>query len=44
MPLAEMDLALWDECMNINLRGAMLCMKEAARIMIAQHAGVIINT
>jgi NAD(P)-dependent dehydrogenase (short-subunit alcohol dehydrogenase family) len=44
MPLAEMDLALWDECISINLRGAMLCMKEAARIMTAQRAGVIINT
>lgn len=43
LPLAEMDVALWDECVAINLRGAMLCLKEAARIMTAQRAGVIVN-
>lgn len=43
LPVAEMDVALWDECVAINLRGAMLCMKAAARIMIAQGSGAIVN-
>lgn len=43
MPIAEMDIARWDECVAINLRGAMLCLKEAARIMSAQGSGSIVN-
>jgi NAD(P)-dependent dehydrogenase (short-subunit alcohol dehydrogenase family) len=43
VPIAEMDVALWDECVAINLRGAMLCLKEAARLMTAQGSGSIIN-
>jgi NAD(P)-dependent dehydrogenase (short-subunit alcohol dehydrogenase family) len=43
MPIAEMDIARWDECLATNLRGAMLCMKEAARIMTNQQSGSIIN-
>ena len=43
MPVAEMDLAAWDACIAINLRGAMLCLREAARMMTAQRAGSIVN-
>jgi NAD(P)-dependent dehydrogenase (short-subunit alcohol dehydrogenase family) len=43
LPMAEMDLTLWDECVAVNLRGAMLCMREAARIMAAQRHGSIVN-
>jgi NAD(P)-dependent dehydrogenase (short-subunit alcohol dehydrogenase family) len=43
MPIAEMDTELWDECIAVNLRGAMLCMKEATRMMIDQKSGSIIN-
>jgi NAD(P)-dependent dehydrogenase (short-subunit alcohol dehydrogenase family) len=43
MPLTEMDAAAWDECVAINLRGAMLCMKHAGRVMCAQESGSIIN-
>lgn len=43
MPIAEMDIAEWDRCININLRGAMLCLREAARIMVPQGSGSIIN-
>lgn len=43
LPVTEMDSTLWDECVAINLRGAMLCMKYAGRIMQAQKSGSIIN-
>lgn len=41
--LTEMDTALWDECIAINLRGAMLCMKHAGRLMREQGSGSIVN-
>ena len=41
--LIEMDTASWDECVAINLRGAMLCMKYAGRVMSEQGSGSIIN-
>jgi hypothetical protein len=43
MPLTEMDTKLWDECVAINLRGAMLCMKYAGRLMCEQKSGSIVN-
>lgn len=43
MPLTEMDTARWDECVAVNLRGAMLCMKHAGRHMCEQGSGSIIN-
>ncbi len=43
MPMADMDMDQWDACMRINLRGAMLCLRQAARIMAAQGSGSIIN-
>ena len=33
----------WIECMNINLIGAMYCLQEAAKVMIQQQSGSIIN-
>ena len=42
-PVAEVDMADWLECININLVGAMYCLQEAARIMSAQESGSIIN-
>jgi len=41
--LTEMDTTLWDECVAINLRGAMLCMKYAGRVMCEQKSGSIVN-
>lgn len=41
--LTEMDTARWDECIAINLKGAMLCMKHAGRHMCAQGSGSIVN-
>lgn len=43
MPLTEMDTKLWDQCIAINLRGAMLCMKHAGRLMCEQKSGSIVN-
>lgn len=42
-PFAEMDTATWDQVININLRGTFLCSREAFRLMMEQHQGVIIN-
>lgn len=42
-PVAEVDMADWVGCMNINLVGAMYCLQEAARIMTEQGSGSIIN-
>lgn len=43
-PLLQMRAADWDRVLNVNLRGAFLCAREAARHMIARNSGRIINT
>ena len=35
--------ALWDQVMNVNLRGAFFCCQEALRIMYPQGSGAIVN-
>jgi 3-oxoacyl-[acyl-carrier protein] reductase len=42
-PLAMMPLEDWDEVLGINLKGAFLCTKAAAKYMIKQRSGKIIN-
>ncbi|MEN1926619.1 SDR family NAD(P)-dependent oxidoreductase [Luteimonas qiangzhengi] len=43
-PLTEMDASEWDAVQGVNLRGAFLCIKHAARAMKAQgRGGRIIN-
>ena len=42
-PVAEVDMAEWRACMEINLFGAMNCLQAAAGIMRDQRAGSIIN-
>lgn len=42
-PVAEVDMVAWQECLSINLVGAMHCLQHAARMMTAQRAGSIIN-
>ena len=39
----ELDEAVWDKVMNINVKGLFYCTQEAARIMVAKGNGVIIN-
>jgi NAD(P)-dependent dehydrogenase (short-subunit alcohol dehydrogenase family) len=42
-PFAEMDAAVWDHVLAVNLRGTFLCCREAFREMIPQGSGVIVN-
>lgn len=42
-PLIEMDLASWQETLDTNLTGAMLCSQAVARHMMRQSSGKIIN-
>ena len=41
--LMRMSEAEWDAVLNVNLKGAFLCMKAAVRPMMKAHAGRIIN-
>jgi NAD(P)-dependent dehydrogenase (short-subunit alcohol dehydrogenase family) len=40
----EMDVALWDRVMAVNVRGYMLCAKHAIPSMLERGGGVIINS
>ena len=42
-PLADVDLAAWRECVEVNLFGALYCMRVAAQAMVATGGGAIIN-
>jgi sorbitol-6-phosphate 2-dehydrogenase len=39
----EMTEAVWDKLMAVNMKGMFLCGQAAARVMLQQGAGVIIN-
>ncbi len=43
VPLIEQATSDWDRIIGINLRGAYLCSKYAARYMVKQEAGKIVN-
>lgn len=43
MPATELTTTDWDRIMDVNLRGAFLCSREAARMMRRQGRGVIVN-
>lgn len=42
-PLDQMTVEAWDQVIAVNLRGPFLCIREAMKIMKAQHCGRIIN-
>ncbi|MCC6167764.1 MAG: sorbitol-6-phosphate dehydrogenase [Caldilineaceae bacterium] len=42
-PLVEFDLNRWRKVVDVNLTGYFLCAKHAARIMIEQRRGVILQ-
>lgn len=42
-PLLEISESEWDEILNTNLKGYFLCAQAAAREMVRQGSGVIIN-
>ncbi|MBN9409890.1 MAG: SDR family oxidoreductase [Burkholderiales bacterium] len=41
--LEEMDAALWDQVLSVNLKGAFLCAKHFGAPMLAAGAGAIVN-
>ncbi|MHB1317730.1 MAG: SDR family NAD(P)-dependent oxidoreductase [Anaerolineae bacterium] len=42
-PIAEFDVDAWQRVMDVNLKSVFLCCKHAARAMLAQGKGKIIN-
>ena len=42
--LDEYDDAVWERAISVNLTGVMLCMREAAEVMLKQGGGAIVNT
>jgi len=42
-PVLEMDLVLWEKVQAINLRSVFLLSREAAKIMVGQKSGNIVN-
>jgi NAD(P)-dependent dehydrogenase (short-subunit alcohol dehydrogenase family) len=42
-PVEEMPEEDWDKIIDINMKGVFLCSQEAARLMIPQKSGSIIN-
>ena len=43
-PVTDMPMADWHECLSVNLDGAMLAARGAARLMVAQRSGVMLFT
>ena len=43
MEATELPLELWQEVLNINLTGTFLCSREAAKTMLEQRKGSIVN-
>ena len=41
--LMDIDEEVWDEVININLKGCYLCCKAAGRVMVEQRLGSIVN-
>ena len=41
--LLSTELSDWDKVLDLNLRGAFLCTRYAAEMMLANHSGKIIN-
>ena len=41
--IAEVDIAAWRDCVEVNLFGTMHCLRVSARIMAAQGSGSIVN-
>ncbi len=41
-PVVDMTLDAWNETLAVNLTGAMLCSREALKVMIPRRSGVIV--
>lgn len=44
LDMASMETEVWDITFRVNVRGTMLCCRQALRTMERQGAGVIVNT
>jgi NAD(P)-dependent dehydrogenase (short-subunit alcohol dehydrogenase family) len=44
VPIADFPEEIWDRTLDINLKGAFLCMKYEIRQMLKQKYGAIVNT
>ena len=42
-PIIEFPIDEWQKIMDVNVRGTLLCCREAAKVMISQGKGKIIN-
>lgn len=42
-PLVQMEAAVWDAVLAVNLRGTFLCSRAALRSMMPRRTGVIVN-
>jgi NAD(P)-dependent dehydrogenase (short-subunit alcohol dehydrogenase family) len=42
-PIAEFPLDVWEHIMDVNVKGIFLCSQEAAKVMLRQGRGKIIN-
>ena len=42
-PLTELSEEIWDKVMNVNLKGLFFCAQSAARVLVRQRHGVIVN-
>ncbi len=42
-PIAEFPLDLWEYIMDVNVKGTFLCSREAAKVMLKQGSGKIVN-
>ena len=42
-PFEDYPLALWEQALRVNLTGAFLCCQAVGKVMVRQHAGVILN-
>lgn len=43
IPLVEMSLQDWNAVLQTNLTGAFLCLREAAKVMVGNGGGTIVN-
>ena len=43
VPLLDVTEAHWDHVLDVNLKGTFLCAQAAARVMLPQRSGVIVN-
>jgi NAD(P)-dependent dehydrogenase (short-subunit alcohol dehydrogenase family) len=44
VPVADCPEEIWEQTMNVNLKGVFLCMKHEIRQMLRQKKGAIVNT